>query len=150
MGPLEIEIVENYDYEYIMIKIGNGDRPNRDLIIKQLRNIAPVVIVNEENTSTPHKIHDNALSAARISLIDDRYDISRTTNNPVITIAGKSTVTFYYGHKPNYDWIYYIAAVAVAFAVFLVVASSKRNTVKVPKWKRSKSSKKAQKVQKAK
>ncbi len=73
-----IEIVENYDYEYIMIKIGNGDRPNRDLIIKQLRNIAPVVIVNEENTSTPHKIHDNALSAARISLIDDRYDMSRT------------------------------------------------------------------------
>jgi hypothetical protein len=71
-------IAENYDYQYIMIKIGNGDRPNRDLIINQLRNIAPMVIVNEENTSTPHKIHDNALSAARISLIDDRYDISRT------------------------------------------------------------------------
>ncbi|AGO61193.1 hypothetical protein [Ferroplasma acidarmanus] len=73
-----LDVVKNYSYRYIMIKIGNGDRPNRDIIIKQLKNIAPMVIVNEENTSTPHKIHDNALSAARISLIDDRYDTSRT------------------------------------------------------------------------
>jgi hypothetical protein len=71
-------IIDNYNYDYIMIKIGNGDRPNRDIIINQVRNLAPVIIVNEENTSTPHKIHDNALSAARISLIDDKYDISRT------------------------------------------------------------------------
>lgn len=73
-----LAVIDNYIYDYIMIKIGNGDRPNRDLIIKQLKNLATVVIVNEENTSTPHKIHDNALSAARISLIDDRYDISKT------------------------------------------------------------------------
>ena len=73
-----IRIIEDYSYRYVMIKIGNGDRPNRDLIIKHLKNLAPMIIVNEENTSTPHKIHDNALSAARISLIDDRYDISKT------------------------------------------------------------------------
>ena len=73
-----IRIIEDYSYRYVMIKIGNGDRPNRDVIIKHLKNLAPMIIVNEENTSTPHKIHDNALSAARISLIDDRYDISKT------------------------------------------------------------------------
>jgi hypothetical protein len=73
-----LHIIGDYRYRYIMIKIGNGDRPNRDAIIKHLKNLAPVIIVNEENTSTPHKVHDNALSAARISLIDDRYDISRT------------------------------------------------------------------------
>ena len=73
-----LQIIADYRYHYVMIKIGNGDRPNRDIIIKHLKNLAPVIIVNEENTSTPHKIHDNALSAARISLIDDKYDISKT------------------------------------------------------------------------
>ncbi len=72
-----LNISRSYMYENITIKIGNGDRPNRDLIIKEIRNIAPLMIVNEENTSTPHKIHDNALSAARISLINDRYDVNR-------------------------------------------------------------------------
>ncbi len=73
-----LAIANSYEYNYFIIKIGNGDRPNRDAIIKTLKNVAPVIIVNEENTSTPHKIHDNALSAARISLIVDRYDLSRT------------------------------------------------------------------------
>lgn len=72
-----LNIINSYNYIYLMIKIGNGDRPNRDLIIMELRNIAPMAIVNEENTSTPHKIHDNALSAARISLINDKYDCTR-------------------------------------------------------------------------
>ena len=73
-----------------------------------------------------------------------------TTNNPVITLKGKSSVVFYNGAKPNYDWVYYIAAVAIAFAIFLIVASGRRNTVRVPKWKRSKSNKKTQKAQKTK
>ncbi len=72
-----LNIINSYSYVYATIKIGNGDRPNRDSIIMELRNIAPMVIVNEENTSTPHKIHDNALSAARISLINDKYDCTR-------------------------------------------------------------------------
>ena len=103
--------------------------------------------INEIGANSTYK--DNITVPAAL-VYKGKDTLTVTTNNPVITIAGKSTVTFYYGHKPNYDWIYYIAAVAVAFAVFLVLASSKRNTVKVPKWKRSKSSKKAQKVQKAK
>ncbi len=72
-----LDISRSYMYEYMTIKIGNGDRPNRDLIINEIKNIAPLMIVNEENTSTPHKIHDNALSAARISLINDKYDVNR-------------------------------------------------------------------------
>ena len=101
--------------------------------------------INEIGANSTYK--DNITVPAAL-VYKGKDTLTVTTNNPVITIAGKSTVTFYYGHKPNYDWVYYIAAVAVAFAVFLVLASSKRNTVKVPKWKRSKSSKKAQKVQK--
>ncbi len=64
--------------------------------------------------------------------------LSISTNNPDITVSGKSSTTFYYGTPPNYNWIYYIAAVAVAFAIFLLLASGRRNTVRVPKWKRRK------------
>ncbi len=71
------DIINSYAYKNILIKIGNGDRPNRELIIKEIKGIAPIIIVNEENTSTPHKIHDNALSAARISLIEDHYDCTK-------------------------------------------------------------------------
>ncbi|AAT43373.1 hypothetical protein [Picrophilus oshimae] len=71
------DIINGYIYENILIKIGNGDKPNRELIIKEIKGIAPIIIVNEKNTSTPHKIHDNALSAARISLIEDHYDCTR-------------------------------------------------------------------------
>ncbi len=69
--------------------------------------------------------------------------LSVTSNNPIITISGKSNVVFYNGKAPNYNWIYYIAAVVVALAVFLIVASGRRNTVKVPKWKRNKKTKAA-------
>ncbi len=62
-----------------------------------------------------------------------------TTNNPAVT-PPKSTY-FYYGHPPNYNWIYYIAAVAVAFAIFMILVSGKRNTIKAPKWKRQKKTK---------
>ena len=64
--------------------------------------------------------------------------LSISTNNPDITVSGKSSVNFYYGTPPNYNWVYYIAAVAVAFAIFLLLASGRRNTVRVPKWKRRK------------
>ncbi len=63
-----------------------------------------------------------------------------TTNNPSVT-APKATY-FYYGHPPNYDWVYYISAAAIAFAIFIILVSGKRNTVKAPKWKRQKKTKK--------
>ncbi len=108
--------------------------------------VAGVSHINEIKANSTYK--DNITVPA--ALVYKGKDIlTITTNNPVITIAGKSTVTFYYGHSPNYDWVYYIAAVAVAFSAFLIIASGRRNTVKVPKWK-SKSSRKAKKLQKAK
>jgi hypothetical protein len=101
--------------------------------------------INEINANSTYK--DN-ITVPAASIYKGKDTLTVTTNNPVITIVGKSSVPFYYGHTPNYDWVYYIAAVAVAFSVFLIVASGRRNTVKVPKWKRS--SKKVSKIQKAK
>ncbi|PYB67875.1 hypothetical protein DMB44_06780 [Thermoplasma sp. Kam2015] len=64
----------SYSYENIMIKIGNGDKPNREIIMSRLSDVdIAIEIVNEKNTSTPHKIHDNALSAARIAQINGFY-----------------------------------------------------------------------------
>ncbi|CAC12260.1 conserved hypothetical protein [Thermoplasma acidophilum] len=68
----------SYSYENITIKIGNGDRPNRDIIMNRLSDVdISIEVVNEKNTSTPHKIHDNALSAARIAQINGLYPIKR-------------------------------------------------------------------------
>lgn len=70
-------IVSSYNYRDLEIKIGDGDAPNRDSIIQSLNAInLPVRIVDEKNTSFPHKIHDNALSAARIAQIEHRYMIT--------------------------------------------------------------------------
>ncbi len=70
-------IISSYNYIDLEIKIGNGDAPNRDCIIKNLNAIGlSLRIVDEKNTSFPHKIHDNALSAARIAQVEDRYVIT--------------------------------------------------------------------------
>ncbi|KPV46312.1 MULTISPECIES: hypothetical protein [Acidiplasma] len=71
----------------------------------------------------------------RAELPPGRDLLTISTNNPNIGVP--KGVYFYNGHPPNYDWIYYIAAVTVAFAIFLIVISGRRNTVKVPKWKRA-------------
>lgn len=70
-------IVSSYHFTDLEIKIGDGDIPNRDCIINSLRNRNfNVKIVDEKNTSFPHKVHDNALSAARIAQIESQYVIS--------------------------------------------------------------------------
>ncbi len=109
--------------------------------------VAGISHINEIKSNSTYK--DNITVPASL-VYKGKDTLTVTTNNPVITIAGKSTTTFYYGQSPNYDWVYYIAAVAVAFSVFLIVASGRRNTVKVPKWKRSKSARKSKKLEKAK
>jgi hypothetical protein len=99
--------------------------------------------IAEINGNSTYK--DNiTVPAARVYKGKDTLTV--TTNNPVIKLTGKSSVVFYNGEKPNYDWIYYIAAVAVALSIFLIVASGRRNTVRVPKWKRA--SKKTKKLKK--
>ena len=63
-----MEIKESYRYRKISIKIGDGDKPHRDLIIQTLVDTGiDLTVVDERNTSMPHKIHNNALSAARIA-----------------------------------------------------------------------------------
>jgi hypothetical protein len=61
-------IASGYRYISYTVRIGHGDIPNRDSIIFKLKSagMAPE-IVDETNTSQPHKIHDNAVSAARIA-----------------------------------------------------------------------------------
>ena len=61
-------ISRGYRYSSRTVRIGDGDAPNRDSIIGKLKAIGIVPeIVDETNTSQPHKIHDNAVSAARIA-----------------------------------------------------------------------------------
>ena len=63
-----MEIKNSYRYRNISIKIGDGDKPHRDRIINDLNDTGiELKIVDERNTSMPHKIHNNALSAARIA-----------------------------------------------------------------------------------
>ncbi len=51
-----------------LIRIGDGDAPNRDRILRELKPMeARIEIVDESNTSQPHQVHDNAVSAARIA-----------------------------------------------------------------------------------
>jgi hypothetical protein len=61
-------IAAGYRYLSYTVRIGHGDMPNRDSIIMKLKGAGIVPeIVDETNTSQPHKIHDNAVSAARIA-----------------------------------------------------------------------------------
>lgn len=70
-------IVAAYRFDTLDIKVGDGDTPNRDLIVCNLKNAGlQPRIVDETNTSYPHKIHDNALSAARIAQVEEQYSIS--------------------------------------------------------------------------
>ncbi len=64
-------MIEDYITDSVTIRIGNGDRPNREKIMKQVYNLnTPVCIVDENGTSMPHRTHDNILSAARIANIE--------------------------------------------------------------------------------
>ncbi|MCL4350393.1 MAG: hypothetical protein M1535_02980 [Candidatus Thermoplasmatota archaeon] len=64
-------ILEDYVGDGYSIRIGDGDAPNRQYILRQLRSLGVnIEIINESGTSFPHKTHDNALSAARIANIE--------------------------------------------------------------------------------
>lgn len=71
-----IDISEGYLYREIIVKIGDGDAPNRNDILRSIGKLGIAInVVDEKNTSTPHKIHDNALSAARIAQLNGVYDL---------------------------------------------------------------------------
>lgn len=82
------QVKDHYDYESIMLRIGHGDKPNRNRILNALYQVGmKIFIVNEEGTSMPHQTHDNIISAARIADID-RFN--RTGRN---NIYGKTKRT---------------------------------------------------------
>lgn len=69
-------ILGDYSYRDSVVKIGHGDLPNRSIIEEGLRKSGvETVIVDESNTSFPHNLHNNALSAARIAM-DQNYPVS--------------------------------------------------------------------------
>ncbi|WP_393971836.1 hypothetical protein OXIME_000422 [Oxyplasma meridianum] len=69
-----IKIRDSYRYRNISIKIGDGDKPHRDQIIHDLISTGiDIKVVDERNTSMPHKIHNNALSAARIASLGNIF-----------------------------------------------------------------------------
>lgn len=64
-------ILADYQYRESQVKIGHGDLPNRKIIEENLRKSGiDSMVVDESNTSTPHNLHNNALSAARIANSD--------------------------------------------------------------------------------
>lgn len=81
--PNEVQdIIRSYSYQSLNVKIGNGDAPNRDFLINELMTLKlNIKVVNEKNTSFPHKIHDNALSAARIASAERRYNVTFNSAN---------------------------------------------------------------------
>ena len=65
-------IMSDYDYKECVVRLGDGDLPNRKIIERELLVMRiPVKIVDESNTSFPHNLHNNALSAARIARSED-------------------------------------------------------------------------------
>ncbi|MCW6169007.1 MAG: hypothetical protein LVQ96_03785 [Thermoplasmatales archaeon] len=77
-------IIYEYKYEFLEVKMGNGDIPNRDYIRRLLsEKDIHVKVVDEKYTSFPHKLHDNALSAARIAGVEENYRISPEIQNGI-------------------------------------------------------------------
>lgn len=60
-------------------------------------------------------------------------------NSPTATVNGLKgyyTHDFWYGPVPNYNWIFYIAAVVVVFMLFLVYSAGRRMPARRPKWRK--------------
>ncbi len=68
------KILSDYPYRESAVRIGHGDLPNRIIIEEALRKSGiESVVVDESNTSYPHNLHNNALSAARIARDSDYF-----------------------------------------------------------------------------
>jgi hypothetical protein len=109
-----------------------------------LHNVTVTFAINGVNVST-QVISSLAPYASTVvnTKTPDRYLLSNGNNavnvyvnTPVVTIKG-ATSTFYYGTPPNYTWIYYVAAVVIAFMLFLVFGASRRvPQIRRPKWRK--------------
>ena len=105
-------------------------------------NVTVTFALNGNNVSkivipklVPYSTQVISINSAAISLInkgDNTIQVFAST--PGAVVSGDST--FYYGTPPNYTWIYYIAAVVVAFMIFLALSAGRRSIPKSPKWKK--------------
>ncbi len=71
------------------------------------------------------------------------HTLKVTTNSPLVSIngnQGSSTTKFYYGTPPNYNWIYYVAAIVVIFMIFLALSAGRKTVpgMRTPKWRKQK------------
>lgn len=73
-------------------------------------------------------------------LTQGEHTLTVTVNNKAVSIDGSAavyTTHFYYGKPPNYNWIFYVAAVVIAFMVFLALTAGRKSTApSKPKWRK--------------
>ena len=73
-------------------------------------------------------------------LTNGEHTLTVSVNNRAISVDGSAavyTTHFYYGKPPNYNWIYYVAAIVIAFMIFLAMTAGRRSSVpNRPKWKK--------------
>lgn len=87
-------VLADYPYIDLFAMVGNGDKPNRDVIVESMRKLGVrVIIVDERSTTIPHKRENNALSAAIIAMAQDRKYDPRTRGRELSNVE-KKFVTF--------------------------------------------------------
>jgi hypothetical protein len=105
-------------------------------------NVTVTFAINGNNVSkivipklAPYSSQIVSTYSSAVSVINKGENtISVYASTPGAVVSGDST--FYYGTPSNYTWIYYIAAVVVAFMIFLAVSAGRRSIPKSPKWKK--------------
>jgi hypothetical protein len=86
----------------------------------------------------PYGSENITMDLAYPSLSDGEHTISVKVSNSQVSATGNTA--FYYGTPPNYDWIYYLAAAGIAFAILIILGGGKRKTkFSIPKWRKKKS-----------
>lgn len=70
------------------------------------------------------------------------YTLEIKTNNPLVqsSTSTGSVQKFYYGTPPNYNWVFYVAAIVIIVMVFLALSAGRRGGgaagLPSPKWRR--------------
>lgn len=111
--------------------LDNSNNPIGNVTVKS---IAPNQAVNVNFTYPldPAKYLGNGEHTLTVSASSPLIDING--------VPGSSTTHFYYGTPPNYNWIFYIAAIVVVFMVFLALSSGRKTSpgMRTPKWRKEK------------
>ncbi|MCL4332484.1 MAG: hypothetical protein M1148_03870 [Candidatus Thermoplasmatota archaeon] len=82
------DMVCQYTYRDVVIRIGNGDKPNRVAILKLLKELGLLILeVDERGTTIKYRNENNAISAAKIAMA-----VSLTNNGKKRSGKGRSFV----------------------------------------------------------